>query len=176
MQSRAKLAAIVGAVVVAYVIAQQFVSVVGYLGGLPVGQVTGMLISTGGLIATYYLPFAVGVFASLWLVAPLAADLTLAGVVKRSLLAAGIGAALVVVIRTMMFSADSFAGIGSFMGNSFPALPVDRVVQEAGFALQGGVNIFLTLAPLVMLTVIFLWMRLAKHPSRHAVSADSVEV
>lgn len=176
MQSRAKLAAIVGAIVVAYVIIQQLTSVLGYLGGVPADQVTSMLVSTGGLVVTYYLPFAIGAFASLWLVAPITAELPLSGAVKCSLLAAGIGTALVVVIRTVMYSSGAFSSVGSFVGNSFPTLPVDRVVQEAAFAFQGGVNIFLALVPLVMLTVILVWMRLTRHPSQHAVSADTAEV
>lgn len=176
MRNRAQLPAVVGAVVLAFVMLQQVISLLGYLSGIPADQLAVMLGSIGGVILTHYLPFAIAVFASLWLVTPITGELSLSSVAKRALLAAGIGAALVFVIRTVLGSAGAFSSVGSFVGNSFPALPVDRVVQEAGFALQAGANIFLQFAPLVMLVVILLWMRLARHPSQHGVSADSGSV
>ncbi|MCU1584044.1 MAG: hypothetical protein JWM49_600 [Microbacteriaceae bacterium] len=55
----------------------------------------------GGLgqeIGRTYLPFAAGVVASLWIVAPLVSELSLARVVVRAVVASAIGAVFVAVV------------------------------------------------------------------------------
>ena len=179
MQTRAQVAAVVGGAVLAYLIVQQVVFTVGYVTGLPFDQVLKMLSSTGGLMFSQYLPFSVGVFVSLWLIAPIApiaAEASLAKTLKRSVLAAGIGAAVVVIVRTVIGSAGAFSGVGSFFANSFPTLPIDSIAWAFGHGIQAGLASFVQVLPLVILVGVLAWMWLAKHPSRHEVSIDSTEV
>jgi hypothetical protein len=171
-----RTAAVVSVVIFGFVSLQHAVTLIGYLDGPPAEQVALALASTGGLIISYYLPFCLGVFASLWLAAPVVAELSLASVVRRASLAAGIGALLLLLVRTVHFSSDAFSGVGSFVGNSFPTLPLDRVVQELGYSFTAALGTFLQLLPLVILLSVFVWMWLARHPSRHAVSVDTAEV
>jgi hypothetical protein len=176
VRNRVQHAAVVSAVVLAYLAVQQVVFTVAYLNGLPLDQVGMMLSGIGGLLFSQYLPFSVGVFASLWLVAPVVADASLASVIRRSVLAAGIGAVLVVFVRAAVSSVGAFSGVGSFVSNSFPSLPLDNIVWAFGNGIQAGLGSFVQVLPLVMLVVVLSWMWLARHPLRHAVSVDSANV
>lgn len=176
MPDRLRTAAAVSAALLGFISLQQVVGVTGYLNELPGEQVALALAGVGAYILSYVLPLCVGVFASLWLVAPIAARLPLASVVRRAALAAGAGALVAMIVRTVLYSADAFSGVGSFTGNSFPALPLERVAHELGSAFTGTLGTFLQLLPLVMLLSIFVWMWLARRPSRHAVLADAGEV
>src|SRR5690554_179338 len=176
MRNRVQRAAVVSGLTLAYLTFQQVVFTLGYLNGLPLDQVLMMVAQTGGLVLSHYLPFSLGVFVTLWLLAPVAADTSLASVIKRSVLAAGVGAVVVVLVRAAVSSAGAFSGVGSFFGNSFPSLPYDSVLWALGHGIQAGLGSFVQLLPLVMLLVVLSWMWLAKHPSRHAVSAGAVEV
>lgn len=176
MRNRAQSAAVISGAVLAYVTLQQMIFTLSYLNGLPLDQVFMTLSGLGGVLFSQYLPFSVGAFASLYLLAPISAETTLASVIRRSVLAAGIGAVLVVLVRTTVSSAGAFSGVGSFFGNSFPSLPLDSILWAFGHGTQAGLSSLLQLLPLVMLVAVLAWMWLVRHPSRHAVSADSVKV
>ena len=66
------------------------------------------------------LPFGVGVFISLWRIAPIRKRLHLMQVMMRSLLAAGAGAVCTLTVTTILgvFGAVGFSG--SLFANSFP--------------------------------------------------------
>ena len=119
----------------------------------------------------YYLPFTVGVFASLWLIAPVAAELGLWQVVARSVLATGIGAAVALIASAAPYLVGAFSGVGSLFGNSFPTLPFNGITRAALLGLQAGSGAFVELFPLVILAGIFLWLWLQKHPSGHETGA-----
>lgn len=176
MQTRVQVAAVVGGVALVYLIIEQVAFTVGYVAGLPFDQVLMMMSSIGGSLLGLHLPFCVGVFASLWLVAPIVREASLASTLRRSVVAAGIGAAVVVLVRTATSSAEAFSGVGSFFANSFPSLPLDSVAWAFGHGIQAGLASFVQVLPLVMLVAVLAWMWLAKHPSRHAVSVDSADV
>ena len=127
-------------------------------------------------IYAFRLPFALGVFASLWLVAPVAAELRLAHVVTRSVLAAGIGASLVVVVRTVWDSIGALSVVGPWFGHAFPELPFESLGQSLVRGVQAGIGAFVYQFVAVMLGSIFLWIWLRDHPSRHAVSGMLDEV
>lgn len=122
------------------------------------------------------LPFALGVFASLWLIAPVAAELRLAHVVTRTVLAAGVGASLALIVSGIQPLVWALSGMNSLFGNSFPPIPWERVMSSLSQAVQMAVGSFVQLVPLVVLAGIFLWLWLQKHPSRHAVSGMLDEV
>lgn len=176
MRTRAQRAAVISGVILAYVTVQQLVFTLSYLNGLPLDQVFMTLSGMGGVLFSQYLPFSVGVFASLWLLAPISGETSLASVIRRSVLAAGIGAVLVVFVRTAVTSAGAFSGVGSFFGNSFPSLPFESLLWGFGYGIQAGLSSFVQLLPLAVLVAVFAWMWLVRHPSRHAVSVDAAEV
>lgn len=122
------------------------------------------------------LPMAVGVFFCLWLIAPIAAELRLAHVITRAILASGVGATLTTVVTAVREATGMFSRVGSLFSNSFPALPVDGILQAVLQGLQHGIFALLHIAPLVILAGILLWLWLHKHPSRHAVSGMLDEV
>jgi hypothetical protein len=87
----------------------------------------------GAVVGIYavHLPFALGVFASLWLIAPVAAELRLAHVVTRSVLAAGIGASLIVIVQTIRGSIGALSVVGPWFGHAFPELPFESLGQSS---------------------------------------------
>lgn len=135
-------------------------------------------IALGYSLLGYALPFAVGVFASLWIMAPVAAELRLAHVITRSVLAAGIGASLLLIVRAGVILIELAAEAGSFFGNSFPEISWERSVNGRGLgvALQQAIIAFAELSPVVVLAGILLWIWVQTHPARHAVSGMLDEV
>lgn len=149
--------------------------------GVGMGQVPPMWWESvwGGAAMQLYLlhlPFAIGVFASLWLIAPVAAELRLAHVVTRSILSAGIGASLVVIVQAMWGSIEELSIVGPWFGHAFPELPIESLGQSLVFAVQAGIRVFLFQCIAVMLGCSFLWMWLRDHPTRHPVSGMLDEV
>ena len=125
------------------------------------------------------LPFAVGVFISLWLLAPIGAELHIAHVITRSLLAVAAG---IVVVFLVLFSGALFAQMSASDGLVFGWLvaafrAVGRNVgSAAGWALYSSVTQGIALIPLTVLTGVLLWLWLHKHPHKHAVSGLIDEV
>jgi hypothetical protein len=172
------VALVTAAVVLAVLVLQQVLSsLVGELADAARGSSGPILYSgwweaTGHQLVVGYLPFAVGVLLSLWFVAPLAAELRLFHVLTRSLLAAAIGAVLVILVQVGIAVYESFHGpLGNMTGIS--------ELQAFGGALNGliaGVRTFVYWTPIVLLSGVLLWIWLDRHPSKHAVAGMIDEV
>lgn len=117
------------------------------------------------------LGFCLGVFASLWLPAPVSARASLGQAVLRSLLAAGIGGALVMAVTLALGLIGPMSGAGPLFGYSFPWPDLDAATQALTMAFQSGVGAFVRQAPVVVLVVILVWLWLQKHPAFGVVSA-----
>ncbi|TQL47784.1 hypothetical protein FB562_0854 [Homoserinimonas aerilata] len=129
-------------------------------------------------VALVEFPFAIGVFLCLWLVAPVAAELRLAHVITRSVLAAGAGAVLVLVVQGFQALVVGIWVGGGLFGASFPfsGFSGSDIGYRLGFAMQTAVGSFIDLVPLVVLAGVFLWMWLERHPVSHQVSGMLDEV
>jgi hypothetical protein len=121
---------------------------------------------------TLDLAFAVGVLLSLWLIAPIAAELRLFHVFTRSLLAAAVGAALLAVVEIAISIYGAFSGplmaMTSFSG--------PRALQGVLFGIADAGRYFVSSAPLVILAGVLLWIWLERHPRDHGVAGIVDEV
>ena len=116
----------------------------------------------GYLLETFLkssLPFAVGVFVSLWLIAPLAAELTVRFVVTRALLASAAGSVLVVVVTL-------FIDLVGLIAHGFE---LHSFAHSGIFAIGRGVDAFIYSTPVVVLAAVLLWLWLRAHPRDYAV-------
>lgn len=120
--------------------------------------------------------FAAGVFLSLWLLAPVSPSLTIMQALLRGLLAAAIGAVVVLVVNLGLGMIGPMSGAGTLFGNAFPWPGLGGTVQAATMALQVGIGAFVRQAPVVVLVVVLTWLWLQKHPSSAGVSVASAEV
>jgi hypothetical protein len=116
------------------------------------------------------LPVIVGVFLSLWIIAPIAPELRLGHVITRAILAAGIGCALTFLVAVLLSVAVQF---GQAVPNAFAgSITVDArgifegIIRSFGSALAQ----FIGLIPLVVLAGILEWLWLEQHPRQHEVS------
>jgi hypothetical protein len=105
------------------------------------------------------LPFAVGVFLSLWLIAPLAGQLTLRFVITRGLLASAAGTVLVFVVNVVV-------GFVTMLGFGFD---VRGFAHSVVIAIGTAVNVFIYTTPIVLLAVVLLWFWLREHPREYEV-------
>jgi len=125
------------------------------------------------------LPFAVGVFVGLWVLAPIAAELHVAHVITRALLAAAAG---IVVAFLVQFAGALFGSLNSsdaFVFGWFEAtlrMVGNNFDYSAGFALFNAVTQGISLIPLTVLAGVLLWVWLQNHPHKHAVSGLIDEV
>ena len=123
-------------------------------------------------ILRFVLPFALGVFLSLWVIAPVSHELTLRFVLTRAGLATLVGAVLVIIANVLFAVFGAFSPTGSLFGNSFPTPGFDGsyLVQGLIAALAAGLNAVISKAPLVLLAGVLLWLWLRDHPREYAVS------
>lgn len=113
------------------------------------------------------LPFALGVFLGLWLIAPLADELTLPFVFTRAALATAAGAILVIitqVVIAVIVAVDD----GVVDGRGF--------VQDATLGALTGVGSFINYLIPVLFASVLLWLWLRAHPRDYAVSGLIDEV
>lgn len=122
-------------------------------------------------IATDVLPQVLGIFVSLWILAPVAGSLQLRFVIARAALAAGVGAAFSVVVHIVVAMVGLLVRwwAGSF-GWGNPA--ADAVVSEV----TRGVSLWLNFLPIVVLAVVFLWLWLRDREPKHPVAGIIDEV
>lgn len=105
------------------------------------------------------LPFVVGVFVCLWLVAPIAADLTLRFVLTRALLASAFGA-IVVLIVSVVVDFVRMLGFG---------FDIRGFAHSVILAISHAIEVFITMTPLVMFAAVLLWLWLREHPRDYEV-------
>ena len=119
-------------------------------------------------------PFVIGVFAWLWLVAPVTAELRLSAVIGRSLLAAVSGVIVAVVVNIVLGMQGWFGNAQFFANSSNQA--VESLFADGSnvipFVLQDVILTALDVLPLVVLAVVLTWSWLIRHPGRQ--SADAV--
>ena len=119
------------------------------------------------------LPFVVGVFLSLWLLAPVAAELHIAHAITRSLLAAAAGSVVLFLVQLMSALFQNFdASAGQVFG--FAAGFVNTVSANGDWAFSNAIYFALStgiqLIPLTVLAGVLLWVWLRAHPAKHQVS------
>lgn len=108
------------------------------------------------------LPFALGLFLGLWLIAPLADELTLPFVFTRGALATAAGAILVIVAQLVI------AVVAALDGGD--------LATDALLALLTGAASFVSYLVYVLFASVLLWLWLRAHPRDYAVSGLIDEV
>jgi hypothetical protein len=135
-----------------------------------VGQIWfGQLVSS----LTGPLPFAVGVFLSLWQVAPIAPALRLAHVVTRSSLAALLGGAVMWVV---FWVAQLIADVVSFAPEFQGGILFGKLGPDAIQAAFRALSVTAGYLPVAVLAGILLWGWLQRHPSEKPVHGALDEV
>jgi hypothetical protein len=146
-----------------------FLGSLGYIGidkarpenseGYDVGTVYQFAPSLDGLLH-YLIPFTLGVFVALWLLAPISDELTLRFVLTRAGLAALAGSLFVILVNLVVGLVTSLAG----------GFDSTLLLQSAVGALSTGLVTFIFQTPVVMLAGVLLWLWLRDHPREYAVA------
>lgn len=113
------------------------------------------------------LPFALGVFLGLWLIAPLADELTLPFVATRGALATAAGAILVIIAQL------AIALVGAVSPGPFDG---DELAKDALLSVLAGASSFINYLLPVLFASVLLWLWLRAHPRDYAVSGLIDEV
>ncbi len=132
-----------------------------------------------GVLFVTSLPFALGVFLSLWLVAPVAGELRIKQVISRSLLAVVIGAAVYFVVQFAFAVigqwSDSDGRVFGFFVGGFRSL--ERSLDQAPLdAIYIAFSQAIALLPLTVLAGVLTWVWLQKHPHTLQASVPIDEV
>ena len=124
----------------------------------------------------FVLPFALGVFIALWLLAPVSHELELRFVLTRAGLAAAAGS-LVFLVVGLARALLGWLGVDEGVFQSFGLTgDTPALVQGVFRALAGAVQTFISVTPAVMLVVVLLWLWLRDHPREYDVSGLIDEV
>jgi hypothetical protein len=117
-------------------------------------------------------PLALGVFVSLWAIAPISDELGLPFVLTRAALAAACGVVLADVVTIVLAFFGSLSATGSVFGNSFPIPSFNggTFVSTLLGTLAYAIPYFLSTLPIVVLACVFLWLWLRDHPREYAVA------
>jgi len=123
-------------------------------------------------------PFAVGFFLSLWIIAPIAEELRLPHVVTRAILATGVASTVVFIVLTGWGLISAFTFDGELFANSFPFARFDGgwAVSAILQALTNAALTFVSTLPLGVLAGVMLWIWRKDHPPRHPLSGLVDEV
>ena len=162
------------------VLLQQILNgLVGFLAALP--YLDGQSYLTPNAIPHMFvtsIPFALGFFVSLWIVAPIAEQLRVPHVITRAVLATGIGATLVFVVRAVLGIVAAFSGGGPWFGNSmvWPSFDGGYAVSGIANAFSGSILFFLAVLPLGILAGVLLWVWRKEHPPKRPLSGLIDEV
>lgn len=113
-------------------------------------------------------PLAIGVLLSFWFIAPIGPDLHIIHAITRAVLAAGVGSALVFVVNlaTTGFSIVTNGLMGQIR---IPADAGENFLRALGFSIATAGQLFLSVAPLVILVGVLLRIWLERHPSEHEI-------
>ncbi len=118
-------------------------------------------IGPAGMVLTSLLPFTVGYFLGLWVIAPITEQLRIGHVLTRAVLATGVGA-------TLWFVVSSIVGVAIVLSQSATALPAfDLIPVQVGYSLQQALTGLIVLLPLGVLGGVLLWVRRTAKPSDH---------
>lgn len=113
---------------------------------------------------TSILPFTVGYFLGLWVVAPITEELRIGHVITRAILATGIGA-------TLWFAVLGIVGVYIALTTMPVVLDISAapyvVSTPLGVALQNALAGFITLLPLGVLGGVLLWQWRTANPAEH---------
>ncbi len=122
--------------------------------------------------------FAAGVFITLWIIAPIAAELRLFHVVTRSILAAGVGTVLVFLFALLLSFVGGFGFSGGFSSSLLANLNFNgsSVMSTLALSVSSTIQTFSSAAPVVVLAGAMLWIWLDRHPRTHQVSGMVDEV
>ena len=157
------VAAATSLIVFGTLLAQQVLSAVISLATVPAGSsfFLPLVIEQETVTAlTGSLPLSVGLFLSLWQIAPIGAELRLAHVLTRALLASGIGAALVAFVWLAV------AGVEA-VGRLFDLATAEFALFAFGSAAFAGAQraalAFVGMTPLILLAGVLLWLWLREH-------------
>jgi hypothetical protein len=133
---------------------------------------------SGLRLALTLLPLAIGVFLSLWLLAPIAAELRMGHAIARAILAVGIGCTLGFIALAVVAIVGSVSITGALFGQSFPTPVVNgsSIAMGLGSALASAAIQFIEVAPLGVLGGVLAWNWLTRHPAKHPVSGMLDEV
>ncbi len=135
---------------------------------IPVGESSGPLYDYepispfAGLstrIVLTVLPFTVGYFLGLWVIAPITEQLRIGHVITRAVLATGVGSTTYFLVIAVVQSIDA---VSLFSDNSPDAIPV-----ALGAALIQALSGLIVLLPLGVLGGVLLWVRRTAKPSEH---------
>jgi hypothetical protein len=148
---------------------------VGLISTLSVGQYFGFGL---GQVLVVAIPFAVGFFVSLWIIAPIAEELRLPHVVARAILATGVASTVVFVVLAVTGIFSAFGWEGAIFGQSFPSVRFDGgwAASSLGSALTGAALTFVSTLPLGVLAGVLLWIWRKDHPPRQPLSGLIDEV
>lgn len=120
-------------------------------------------------------PIAIGVFLCFWQVAPIAANLRLAHVVTRALLAASTGAVLLFVLGLAFSFVLWLMGLaGAFDGGGLTS--VTPYIESPLVLLLRTLVVLVGVVPLVVLGAVLLWGWLQRHPPKRAPKGSLDEV
>ncbi len=123
-------------------------------------------------------PLGLGVFACLWLLVPIAAELHLSAVVVRALIAV-ISGLIVTFLAQLVFGMQGWFANAQFFGNSSNQAAESFVANGGNvlpMAAQTAVDTGLDALPLVVLAVVLTWSWLVRHPARQSANAVAAEV
>ena len=115
-------------------------------------------------ILTGVLPFTVGYFLALWVVAPITEQLGVGHVITRSILATGIGATLWFVVLGLTGVVTAVTSTADVLG--IAASP-NLVGAQLGYALQQALTGLVVLLPLGVLGGVLQWVWRTAHPAPH---------
>ncbi len=121
-----------------------------------------------GYVLVQAIPFGIGFFLSLWLVAPIAEELRVPHVITRAILATGIATSLSFIVTALLVIVGSFTLGDSFFGNSFPLPQFNGGGAVTGLlsSLAEAINSFVMRLPLGVLAGLLLWIWRKNHPPK----------
>ncbi len=110
------------------------------------------------------LPFTLGYFLALWLIAPITEQLGIGHVITRSILATGVGATLWFVALGLAGVALAISATGQgILGAEVPLL----IGVQLGYALQSALVALIVTLPLGVLGGVLQWVWRTSHPAEH---------
>ncbi|WP_309615940.1 hypothetical protein [Salinibacterium sp.] len=158
---------ITGIAVVVFLVAQDIVRLFVNYVGISALVPADFAVQSFGYALLQAIPFGLGFFLSLWLVAPIAEELRVGHVLTRAILATGIASTVLFIVLAVLAIVDAFSSGNSLFGNSFPnPFDGDGAAQGLLRALSSAINTFIAHLPLGVLAGILLWIWRKDHPPK----------